>query len=106
VANAFAMVREKKLPFVIGEFGCTHGSQKPVACEAIMAEASRGERQYGYIGWSFSGNDSSLQDLDIVESRDWSTLTAWGRTLINNPSGIKATAREACFFRSPLSCSN
>jgi mannan endo-1,4-beta-mannosidase len=105
VANVFSMVREKKLPFLIGEFGCTHGADKPVACEAILAEASRGERQYGYIGWSFSGNGSSLRDLDIVEFRDWSTLTAWGRTLINSPGGIKSTSKEACFYRAPIPCS-
>lgn len=106
VANVFSMVREKKLPFIVGEFGCSHGAQKPVACEAILAEASRPDKPYGYLAWSFSGNGSSLQDLDIVELRDWSTLTPWGRTLINSPGGIKSSAKEACFFRAPLPCTN
>ncbi len=105
VSNVFSIVRENKLPFVVGEFSCSHGAQKPVACETILTEASRPEKQYGYIGWSYSGNGASLRDLDIVELGDWSTLTPWGRILVNHPSGVTATAKEACYLRSPSTCS-
>ena len=106
VANLFAAVRNQKIPFIVGEFGCSHGSGKRVACESIMVEASRPEAQYGYIGWSFSGNSSTLKDLDIVEASDWSTLTPWGLTLVGGTGGIRSTAREACFFTGDPSCGN
>ena len=106
VSNLFSAVRSQKIPFIVGEFGCSHGSGKRVACETIMAEASRPEAQYGYIGWSFSGNSSTLKDLDVVEASDWSTLTTWGQTLVSGTGGVRSTAKEACFFTGGSACGN
>lgn len=104
VVRLFDQVRSQKLPFLIGEFSCSHGVGKPVACETIMAEASRRGSEYGYIGWSYAGNDSSLNDLDVVDLKDWTTLTAWGRILVNGVGGIRATSKEACSFQGSNPC--
>jgi mannan endo-1,4-beta-mannosidase len=104
VKQVFNLVRTQKLPFLVGEFSCSHGAGKAVACETIMTEASRPDAQYGYIGWSYSGNSSYLQDLDVVKLSDWSTLTPWGTKLIHGVGGIKETSKEACFYSRSPSC--
>ncbi|KGK57127.1 glycoside hydrolase family 5 protein [Xanthomonas cannabis] len=84
-----------RLALVVGEFGADHrGAQVDEA--AIMRRA----RQYnvGYMGWSWSGNDSSTQSLDIVLGWDPTRLSSWGRTLIEGSDGIRATSRRASVF--------
>ncbi|MCD0258758.1 glycoside hydrolase family 5 protein [Xanthomonas melonis] len=87
--------RSNGLALVVGEFGADHrGAQVDEA--AIMRRA----REYGvgYMGWSWSGNDSSNQSLDIVLGWDPARLSSWGRTLIDGPDGIRATSRKASVF--------
>ncbi|MCD0246327.1 glycoside hydrolase family 5 protein [Xanthomonas melonis] len=87
--------RSNGLALVVGEFGADHrGAQVDEA--AIMRRA----REYGvgYMGWSWSGNDSSNQSLDIVLGWDPARLSNWGRTLIDGPDGIRATSRKASVF--------
>ncbi|WP_372383409.1 glycoside hydrolase family 5 protein [Xanthomonas sp. NCPPB 1068] len=84
-----------RLALVVGEFGADHrGAQVDEA--AIMRRA----RQYnvGYMGWSWSGNESSTQSLDIVLGWDPTRLSSWGRTLIEGSDGIRATSRRASVF--------
>ncbi|QJD67539.1 glycoside hydrolase family 5 protein [Xanthomonas campestris pv. badrii] len=87
--------RSNGLALVVGEFGADHrGAQVDEA--AIMRRA----REYGvgYMGWSWSGNDSSTQSLDIVLDWDPTRLSSWGRTLIDGTDGIRATSRRASIF--------
>ncbi|MCC8617009.1 glycoside hydrolase family 5 protein [Xanthomonas vesicatoria] len=87
--------RSNGLALVVGEFGADHrGAQVDEA--AIMRRA----REYGvgYMGWSWSGNDSSTQSLDIVQGWDPTRLSSWGRTLIDGADGIRATSRKASTF--------
>ncbi|MCC4611724.1 glycoside hydrolase family 5 protein [Xanthomonas campestris pv. esculenti] len=87
--------QSNRLALVVGEFGADHrGAQVDEA--AIMRRA----RQYnvGYMGWSWSGNDSSTQSLDIVLGWDPTRLSSWGRTLIEGSDGIRATSRRASVF--------
>ncbi|WP_115004530.1 glycoside hydrolase family 5 protein [Xanthomonas campestris] len=87
--------RSNNLALVVGEFGADHRGA-PVDDAAIMRRA----REYGvgYLGWSWSGNDSSTQSLDIVLGWDPARLSSWGRSLIQGPDGIAATSRRARVF--------
>ncbi|MBB5769443.1 mannan endo-1,4-beta-mannosidase [Xanthomonas arboricola] len=87
--------RDKKLALVIGEFGGDHrGAQVDEA--AIMRRAR--EYNVGYLGWSWSGNDSSTQSLDIAIGWNATRLSSWGRNLILGADGITATSRRASVF--------
>ncbi|GJM62468.1 hypothetical protein PEDI_30200 [Persicobacter diffluens] len=83
------------LPLVVGEFADTHGPSAQVAEDAIMQYCE--EMGYGYLGWSWSGNGSPLEELDIVEGFS-TNLTVWGDKLINGVNGITATSVTASIF--------
>ncbi|WP_327723574.1 glycoside hydrolase family 5 protein [Streptomyces europaeiscabiei] len=84
-----------KLPIVVGEFGHNHSDGNPDE-DAILAAAQR--LRLGYLGWSWSGNSSDVQYLDLVTNFDPNQLTSWGRRLFNGTNGIVATAKEASVF--------
>lgn len=84
-----------KLPIVVGEFGHNHSDGNPDE-DAILAAAQR--LRIGYLGWSWSGNSSDVQYLDLVTGFDPNQLTSWGRRLFNGTNGIAATAKEAAVF--------
>lgn len=93
--------KNKNLALVVGEYAADHGAGKPVAASAILQRA----RQYGYghLGWSWKGNGSGLQSLDIAVNWNGSPLTAWGELLVNSPNGIRATAVKASVLGGPIS---
>ncbi|NYH55471.1 mannan endo-1,4-beta-mannosidase [Nocardiopsis arvandica] len=80
------------LPLLVGEFGHDHSDGNPDE-DAIMAHAER--LGLGYIGWSWSGNGSPVEYLDMVEGFDADRLTPWGERIFNGPDGIASTAVEA-----------
>ncbi|MFI6941971.1 cellulase family glycosylhydrolase [Streptomyces sp. NPDC050418] len=84
-----------KLPIVVGEFGDMHSDGNPDE-DAIMATAQ--SRGIGYMGWSWSGNGSGVEYLDLAQNFDASQLTDWGKRLFDGADGIKATAKEAGVF--------
>ncbi|MDX3800413.1 glycoside hydrolase family 5 protein [Streptomyces sp. AK04-3B] len=84
-----------KLPIVVGEFGHNHSDGNPDE-DAILAAAQR--LRLGYLGWSWSGNSSDVQYLDMVTNFDPNGLTSWGRRLFNGTNGIVATSKEAAVF--------
>ncbi|WP_371658155.1 glycoside hydrolase family 5 protein [Streptomyces sp. NBC_00280] len=90
--NRFVAAR---LPIVVGEFGHNHSDGNPDE-DAILAAAQR--LRLGYLGWSWSGNSSDVQYLDLVTGFDPNQLTSWGRRLFNGTNGIVATAKEAAVF--------
>ena len=72
----------------IGEFSCEHKGN-PVAEEYIMKYTT--ETGVGYIAWSYAGNGSGLQPLDVTTP--WTgELTEWGEYLIKGEGGIKETS--------------
>lgn len=84
-----------RLPIVVGEFGADHQGQS-VAASSILSRT----RQYGigYIGWSWSGNGSGTESLDIVNGFNGASLTSWGNMLFNDANGIAATSVRATIF--------
>jgi mannan endo-1,4-beta-mannosidase len=84
-----------KLPILVGEFGNQH-SDGDVDEDTIMATAQ--SQRLGYMGWSWSGNGSPVQYLDMTNNFNPASLTTWGNRIINGANGIKATSREASIF--------
>lgn len=84
------------LPLIVGEFAADHGAGKNVDEGTIMSKAE--QSRIGYIGWSWSGNGGDLGSLDITNNFNVSSLTAWGTTLVNGPSGIAETAQTCSCF--------
>lgn len=107
VTEKLSYVRSRKIPYIIGEFGCSHyddssGQSNPVACDAILRETASSSYPIGHIAWSYSGNRLQDSDLDAFSASDWLTPTSYGARILSGPYGIKATSKQACFFDSSL----
>lgn len=83
------------LALVVGEFAADHFGEN-VDEGSIMSYAK--QYNYGYLGWSWSGNGTGLTSLDIAQNFNPSTLSSWGNTLINGSNGIKSTSKVATIF--------
>ncbi|MDX2297028.1 MULTISPECIES: cellulase family glycosylhydrolase [Streptomyces] len=84
-----------KLPIVVGEFGDNHSDGNPDE-NAIMATAR--SLRVGYLGWSWSGNGSGVEYLDMVNGFDAGSLTAWGNRFFNGADGMSTTSTRATIF--------
>ncbi len=83
------------VPVVIGEFGGYH-TGGDVDEVTIMSYCE--QKGVGYLGWSWKGNGSSLEYLDISYNWDGSSLTDWGNTLFYNTNGISRTSSVCSVF--------
>ncbi|MFJ8659667.1 cellulase family glycosylhydrolase [Streptomyces sp. NPDC093795] len=83
------------LPIVVGEFGDNHSDGNPDE-NAIMATAR--SLRVGYLGWSWSGNGSGVEYLDMVNGFDAGSLTAWGNRFFNGADGISTTSTRARIY--------
>ncbi|EFM11780.1 glycoside hydrolase family 5 [Paenibacillus curdlanolyticus YK9] len=90
-------VLAKNLALVIGEFGIKH-TNGDVDEATIMSYSE--QKGVGYLGWSWKGNGSGLEYLDM--SNDWAgtSYTEQGNAIINGANGIKATSKIATVFGS------
>ncbi|CAD0325066.1 cellulase family glycosylhydrolase [Xanthomonas hortorum pv. gardneri] len=95
VNNYLRAFRDKKLTLVIGEFGGDHRGAN--VDEASIMRRAR-EYSVGYMGWSWSGNDSSTKSLDIAVGWNAARLSTWGTRLLLGADGIAATSRRASVF--------
>jgi mannan endo-1,4-beta-mannosidase len=103
VLDALNFIRSRKVPFMIGEFGCSHyndsdGRNHPVACDAILRETASGTQPIGTMAWSYTGNRSQEVELDVFNFSDWKTLSTYGEKVVNGTYGVKTTAKQACYF--------
>ncbi|OKI19884.1 cellulase family glycosylhydrolase [Streptomyces sp. CB03911] len=83
------------LPIVVGEFGNLHSDGNPDE-DAIMATAK--SLKVGYLGWSWSGNGSGVEYLDLVNGFDANSPTSWGNRLFHGNDGISSTSKTATVF--------
>lgn len=88
-------VLNKNLALVIGEFGLKH-TNGDVDEATIMSYSE--EKGVGYLAWSWKGNGSGLEYLDM--SNDWAGThyTEQGNIIINGPNGIKETSAISSVF--------
>lgn len=88
------------VPVVIGEFAATH-TDGDVDEATIMSYCT--QKNVGYLGWSWKGNNSNLANLDISYNWDGSSYTSWGNTLINGSKGIKETSSTCSVYTQGIS---
>lgn len=91
------------LPLIVGEFGADHYGND-VDEESILAVAE--QYNIGYVGWSWSGNSSEVDSLDITLNWDVNNLSSWGDFLINSSNGLRATAETASVYDGQSSSSS
>lgn len=110
--NKSGKVREKltlchqlDLPLIVGEFGYNYRKGvNNLGCKVNHEEilTTCNELEYGYMPWSWTGNNKQNQWLDLVEPSDWKTFTWWGQQVIAGPGGITQTAQKAGVFAPSL----
>lgn len=101
IVEQLTLCHTQELPIIVGEFGYNYANgRNNLHCKAdhrtILATCC--QLEYGYMPWSWTGNNKANQWLDLVESSDWLTLTWWGEQVISGENGITATARKASVF--------
>lgn len=75
------------LAIIVGEFGDKHSDGDPDEDTIMSYTRSQG---IGLLGWSWSGNGSGVEYLDMVNGFNPSSLTSWGQRFINGTDGLKA----------------
>lgn len=96
------LCHQKDLPLIVGEFGYNYDNGKNnLKCKAdhsVILDACN-SLEYGYMPWSWTGNNKANQWLDLVDPDDWKTLTWWGQQVISGKGGITQTAKKASVFK-------
>ncbi|MWC30129.1 RICIN domain-containing protein [Paenibacillus sp. MMS18-CY102] len=90
-------VLAKNLALVIGEFGIKH-TNGDVDEATIMSYSE--QKGVGYLGWSWKGNGTGLEYLDMANDWAGTSYTEQGNAIINGANGIKATSKLATVFGS------
>ena len=102
IRNDLKTCRKLKLPVIVGEFGYnSDDGNNNLGCKAdhrVILDTCN-KLKYGYMPWSWTGNNAANQWLNLVSPDDWKTLTWWGREVISGHGGITATSRRASIFR-------
>ncbi len=90
-----SFLNKNNLPLIVGEFGADHMGND-VDEESIFAVTE--SYNIGYLGWSWSGNGSCCESLDIVDNFDPSRLSLWGNRLIYGANGIQQSSKPASVY--------
>lgn len=101
IIDKMTAAKEKQLPLIVGEFGYNYNNgQNNLTCTAdhrTIMKTCQG-LGYGFMPWSWTGNNRDNAWLDMVDSSDWKTPTWWGQEVIDGEFGIRKTARTAGVF--------
>lgn len=101
IIEQLTLCHQKELPIIVGEFGYNYDNGKNnLTCKAdhsVILDTCN-ELEYGFMPWSWTGNNKENQWLDLVEPSDWKTLTWWGQQVIEGKGGITQTAKKASVF--------
>lgn len=101
IIEQLTLCHQKELPIIVGEFGYNYDNGKNnLTCKAdhsVILDTCN-ELEYGFMPWSWTGNNKENQWLDLVEPSDWKTLTWWGQQVIEGKGGITETAKKASVF--------
>ena len=60
LGRMYHFVRHYKIPFIVGEFASTHYGNE-VKWQTVINESRKENSKYGYIAWSWSGNNLVLE---------------------------------------------
>jgi mannan endo-1,4-beta-mannosidase len=93
---------DAELPMIVGEFGYNYNNgENNLKCKVdqqVVLETCH-KLQYGYLPWSWSGNNEENAWLDLTDSENWKELTDWGKSVFEGKYGIIATGIKASVFR-------
>lgn len=79
----------------VGEFGHNH-SDGDIDEDYVMEYCQK--NSIGYLAWSWKGNASPVEYLDLSLTWDGSELSQWGKTVFEGPNGIGKTAKLCSVF--------
>lgn len=99
ISNYLSHYVNNQIPIIIGEFGDSHTDGTTVynVDEGFIMQYAQ-TNGIGYLGWSWSGNGSPVQSLDMCLNFDPNQLTYWGQRIFNGTDGISSTSQLACVF--------
>lgn len=92
------------VPVVFGEVGNVDFSCNAIQMNSLLAKAQ--ERQMGWLVWTWNRDECAVRNMTANEPGNpasatdgqFSTLTAYGQTIVNNPTfGLTAHAQKADF---------
>ena len=87
------------LALCIGEFG-------PMQTDGDVDEATImsycQQKGVGWLAWSWKGNNSDLNYLDLTNDWAGTNLTEFGRTVVNGSNGLKETSKICSVFESSV----
>ena len=95
VRNNIDSALNQNLCLVIGEFGGYH-TNGDVDEQTIMDYCQ--EKGVGWLAWSWTGNDESLNYLDMCYDFAGNSLTSFGNQVIYGTNGISQTAKTCSIF--------
>ena len=82
-------------PILVGEFGIKH-TDGDVDEKYIMQYCE--QLGLGYIGWSWKGNSSGLEYLDLSNDWEGKSLTEWGEIFFKDANGVSNTSDICTVF--------
>lgn len=89
-------IMTRNLCLVIGEFGYKHSDGE--VDEAYIMEYCK-EVQIGWLAWSWYGNGSPVEYLDMSSANVGGTLSAdWGAVVVNGKNGWKETSKVCSVY--------
>ncbi|MBO8463400.1 MAG: cellulase family glycosylhydrolase [Firmicutes bacterium] len=89
-------VLNKNLCLTIGEFGGYH-SNGDVDEDEIMRSGN--SKKVGWIAWSWKGNNSDLNYLDLAYDWAGNSLTQFGNRVIYGTDGVQQTSKTCSVFQ-------
>lgn len=104
IVPTLADLKMAGIPLIVGEFGYQHDNGKGGVCdidEVLILNTCQANGQ-GWLAWSWKGNGSPVEYLDL--SQDWggTNLSAWGRTIVEGANGTKTAVTASVFTTSSI----
>ncbi|WMJ73976.1 immunoglobulin domain-containing protein [Cytophagaceae bacterium ABcell3] len=100
IATLLPAVKNAGIPITVGEFGFQHDEPGGICDIDEELILSIGEQHgIGWLAWSWIGNGSPLEYLDLSNNWSGTDLTPWGETIVNGTYGTQ-TAETATVFLS------
>ncbi len=102
IKDKLTAAKKQQLPMIVGEFGYHYNEgNNNLKCKTDHRTILRTCHRlgYGFMPWSWTGNNKENAWLDLVDPQDWKTPTWWGREVIDGKYGIRQTAKTAKVFK-------
>ncbi|UTR16031.1 glycoside hydrolase family 5 protein [Salipaludibacillus sp. LMS25] len=88
-------VIDQGLAVVVGEFGHRH-TDGDVDEDTILSYSE--ETGTGWLAWSWKGNSTEWEYLDLSEDWAGQHLTDWGNRIVHGPNGLQETSKRCTVF--------